>query len=64
MNWKHTAFVGAFTLTACATSLAQAPWYPSKWGANDEIGAANYLSAQGAKYQGAVQAMINPIGIR
>src|SRR5262245_35999021 len=48
MNWKHTALAGAFTLTASAASFAQASWYPSKWGASDEIGAANYLSAQGA----------------
>lgn len=37
-------------LAACAAALsfsaaAQSTWYPSKWGPNDEIGAANYLSS-------------------
>ena len=34
---------GALWATA-AVAQAQAPWYPSKWGADDQIGAANYLT--------------------
>ncbi len=34
---------GALLATAAAAQ-AQAPWYPSKWGPNDELGAANYLT--------------------
>lgn len=31
-------------LTLSAAAQAQTPWYPSKWGPNDELGAANYLT--------------------
>ena len=39
----------AAAAAACAVawtgaSVAQSDWYPSKWGPNDEIGAANYLT--------------------
>lgn len=36
----------AATLTLAASAAAAQPghWHPSKWGANDEIGAANYLT--------------------
>jgi hypothetical protein len=38
------AFIGAAALIASLAASAQAPWYPGKWGPNDEIGAANYLT--------------------
>ncbi|EHR71138.1 putative metal-dependent hydrolase [Burkholderiales bacterium JOSHI_001] len=40
------AFIAAaLACTATTAALAQAAsWYPSKWGANDELGAANYLT--------------------
>ena len=44
---KHIAssIVGALTLaSAFAASAQSASWYPSKWGAKDELGAANYLT--------------------
>jgi hypothetical protein len=37
--------VGAATLACTFAATAQSSWYPSKWGANDEIGAANYMTA-------------------
>ena len=42
----HTlASIGAALLLAgAAAAQAQTPWYPSKWGPNDTIGAANYLT--------------------
>ena len=39
------AMWGMAALACSVAASAQAPWYPSKWGANDEIGAANYLNA-------------------
>ena len=36
------ALASAFAASAQTTSAA--PWYPSKFGAKDEIGAANYLT--------------------
>ena len=42
---RHMAAMAAGTLlAAAAVAQAQTPWYPSKWGANDQIGAANYLT--------------------
>src|SRR5262249_30745403 len=44
MNTMHMlAGLGAALCSFAA--VAQASWYPSKWGANDEIGAANNMSA-------------------
>jgi kynurenine formamidase len=37
------AFAAAAALT-CSIASAQPAWYPGKWGASDEIGAANYLT--------------------
>jgi len=45
MKRLHAGLVAAAGLAWSATAIAQASWYPSKWGANDEIGAANYLTA-------------------
>jgi kynurenine formamidase len=51
MNKFHTALVSSIVLLACASATAQtstastAPaWHTSKWGATDEIGAANYMT--------------------
>lgn len=41
------AAIAAFSVTASA--LAQDSWYPSRYGADDRIGAANNLSADGTK---------------
>jgi len=32
------------TLVGCSAATAQTNWYPSKWGAADELGAANYMT--------------------
>ena len=44
MSTIRNALIAATALTLGSAALAQASWYPSKWGAADEIGAANYLS--------------------
>ena len=44
MNFKTLSAVGAITLAMSFGAMAQASWYPSKWGPNDEIGAANYMT--------------------
>ena len=44
MNFKTLSAVGAITLAMSFGAMAQATWYPSKWGPNDEIGAANYMT--------------------
>lgn len=44
MNFKTLGALGAITLAMSFGAMAQATWYPSKWGPNDEIGAANYLT--------------------
>ena len=48
MNQIRIGIVGALSLVTALAASAQAtqsaPWYPSKWGAKDEIGAANYLT--------------------
>ena len=45
MTTKFMAAIAAGALLAMsAAAQAQTPWYPSKWGPNDEIGAANYLT--------------------
>jgi kynurenine formamidase len=38
--------VGAAALMLGSVALAQANWYPGKWGPTDEIGAANYLKPE------------------
>ncbi len=45
MTIKTMAALAAGALLATA-AVAQTPWYPSKWGANDQIGAANYLTPE------------------
>ena len=44
MKTWQTFLIGAAALAASATAAAQASWYPSKWGPNDEAGAANYMT--------------------
>jgi len=45
MTQRYMAAMAAGALLAMAAAAqAQAPWYPSKWGPNDELGAANYLT--------------------
>ena len=48
MKRLHAGLVAAAGLAWSAAALAQASWYPGKWGTNDEIGAANYLTADTA----------------
>ena len=48
MNWRHIGVIGATALAASFGAVAQSSWYPSKWGPNDEIGAANYLTPETA----------------
>jgi kynurenine formamidase len=36
--------IATAALSFAGAALAQGQWYPSKWGPNDEIGAANYLT--------------------
>ena len=48
MGRLHQAIVAAAGIACSLGASAQANWYPSKWGANDEIGAANYLTAANA----------------
>ena len=43
MNTIQMAVLAA-TLATSVGAAAQASWYPSKWGPNDEIGAANYMT--------------------
>jgi kynurenine formamidase len=38
------AMAAGALLTTASIAQAQATWYPSKWGPNDELGAANYLT--------------------
>ncbi len=41
-----TRAMSGLALLVCSLGVsAQASWYPSKWGPNDEIGAANYMTA-------------------
>lgn len=47
MRRIHPGIVAAAGLAVGIGATAQTSWYPSKWGANDEIGAANYLNAAG-----------------
>ncbi|MDM0111645.1 cyclase family protein [Variovorax sp. J22R133] len=44
MKGIRSSLIGAAALSLSLGVAAQANWYPSKFGANDEIGAANYLT--------------------
>lgn len=44
MNFKTLGTIDAMTLAMSFGAMAQATRYPSTWGPNDEIGAANYLT--------------------
>ena len=44
MRHPHRALSGLALLVCSLGVSAQASWYPSKWGPNDEIGAANYMT--------------------
>ncbi|MEO5845483.1 MAG: cyclase family protein [Caldimonas sp.] len=43
MNRKHIVWFAA-AMAVSVGAWAQSSWYPSKWGANDEIGAANHMT--------------------
>ena len=44
MRHLHRALSGFAALVCSLGASAQANWYPGKWGPNDEIGAANYMT--------------------
>lgn len=44
MKQVRKALIGAATLALSLAASAQQNWYPSKFGPNDELGAANYLT--------------------
>ena len=44
MNRFHQTLIGAVALTFGLCASAQQTWYPSKFGPNDELGSANYLT--------------------
>jgi len=44
MNRILTGAIGAAAFACCMAASAENNWYPSKWGASDEIGAANYMT--------------------
>ena len=44
MKRIRMGLIGAAALGLGLAATAQTSWYPSKWGANDEIGAANYMT--------------------
>jgi kynurenine formamidase len=46
LKLKMKVAVAAIAATLAGAVMAQASWYPSKWGATDEIGAANYLTPE------------------
>ncbi|MEO5695901.1 MAG: cyclase family protein, partial [Burkholderiaceae bacterium] len=43
-NRFQIGFVGAAAIACSFAASAQTSWYPSKWGAQDEIGSANYMT--------------------
>lgn len=45
---RHLGFIAASALALSFSATAQSTWYPSKWGPNDEIGAANYMTPETA----------------
>lgn len=44
MNRIRIGLIGAAALAWSCAATAQTSWFPSKWGPNDEIGAANYMT--------------------
>jgi len=44
MKRIHIGLIGAALIACSLAATAQTSWYPSKWGANDEIGSANYMT--------------------
>ncbi|OYV01244.1 MAG: polyketide cyclase [Burkholderiales bacterium PBB5] len=46
MTTLRTAALTAAALALSLSATAQQTWFPSKWGAGDELGAANYLTPQ------------------
>ena len=44
MKTLHKTLFAVAALALGLSAQAQSTWYPSKWGPNDEIGAANYLN--------------------
>ena len=44
MNFRTVGTLGVMTLAMSFGAVAQSTWYPSKWGPNDEIGSANYMT--------------------
>ena len=44
MNRRHIGWFAAAIAAVSVGAVAQTSWYPGKWGANDEIGAANYMT--------------------
>ena len=45
MKHMKIGLIAAAAMAWSVSATAQSNWYPSKWGANDEIGAANYMNA-------------------
>jgi kynurenine formamidase len=45
MKRMQIGLLGALTVAFSLSATAQTSWYPSKWGPNDEIGAANYMTS-------------------
>ena len=48
MTRRHFGFIAASAVALSFSATAQSTWYPSKWGPNDEIGAANYMTTETA----------------
>lgn len=44
MKRIHIGLIGAAVIACSFAATAQTSWYPSKWGPNDEIGSANYMT--------------------
>jgi kynurenine formamidase len=44
MTRRLIGWIAASAMVASFSAAAQSTWYPSKWGPNDEIGAANYMT--------------------
>ena len=41
---RRLGFLAALGAALSFSASAQSNWYPSKWGPNDELGAANYMT--------------------
>ena len=48
MTRKLFGIIAASALVLSFSASAQSTWYPSKWGPNDELGAANYMTPETA----------------